>query len=596
MFQDIDVKLMERKFMEELNVISVLLNWIYILLTTFILGTFCVNRFASFMKYQKRICPVTRIIAGIAVTTAYAGYFSLFSGVGVLANLLMLIVCFVFLWIDREYYRLAFQKLLSMKIKKIDMIYTMICVLGILGIAYFCSNTNFMADTGLYHAQNIRWIEEYGAVKGIANLLDRLGYNSSFFSFIALYSMKDIFGQSLHAGQGFIAALICVYAVIGIVRNFNIKHIASNICRVAPFVYTLIILKEIISPTTDYPTVYLIMWMVIESFYQFEEQEYDAFIYILIAIVAVFTVSLKLSAVTMMLIAIWPAYLLIKDKKWKQVGVCITIGLLIFIPYLIRNFIISGWFIYPFAGLDLFTVDWKIPKSTVIADATDIKVYARHVFDRNLISQNIFEWFPTWWEGQSKTEKIYSSAGLVTAIPLFFMVIWDLFIMIKDKSTKKLQLLILNAVMLAGFTFWLFSSPLIRYGYAYILTIPILAAANLSRGNGEKHKKLFCSIAGSTCALAILLVVSYSTYDVMKEDYYLFRAVIQDSSYLLKQKDYPTLDMNSADMNGITIYYPIDAGGPTGYEFFPATNYGENMIYWTNRGDSIRDGFRNNEE
>lgn len=183
--------------------ISVLLNWIYILLTTFIIGTFCVNRFASFMNYPKRICPVTRIISGIAVITAYAGYFSLFGGVGVVANLLLMLTCFVFLRIDREYYRLAFQSLQSVKIKKIDIIYTVICVLGILGIAYFCSNTNFMTDTGLYHAQSIHWIEEYGAVKGIANMFERLGYNSSFFSFIALYSMKGIFGQSLHAGHRF---------------------------------------------------------------------------------------------------------------------------------------------------------------------------------------------------------------------------------------------------------------------------------------------------------------------------------------------------------------------------------------------------------
>jgi len=577
-------------------VISVLLNWIYILLTTFIIGTFCVNRFTSFMKYQNRISPVTRIISGIAVITAYAGYFSLFGGVGVVANLLMLITCFVLLRIDKEYYRQAFQRLQSMKMKKIDIIYTVICVFGILGIAYFCSNTNFMTDTGLYHAQSIHWIEEYGAVKGIANMFERLGYNSSFFSFTALYSMKGVFGQSLHAGQGFIAALICVYAVIGIVRNFNRKHIASNICRVAPLVYTLIILQEIISPTTDYPTVFLVMWMVIESFYQFEEQEHDAVIYILIAIVAVFTVSLKLSAVTMILIAIWPAYLLIKDKKWKQIGVCITIGILIFLPYLIRNVIISGWLIYPFAGLDLFSVDWKVPKGTVIADAADIKVYARHVFDRSLISQRISEWFPAWWEGQSEIQQRYSLAAIVTAIPLCLVMVWDLFIMIKNKSMEKLQILILNAVMLAGFVFWLFSSPLIRYGYAYVLTLPILTAANLSHGNGEKNKKLFCRIAGSACALVILFSIGFTTYEVMKEDYVLFRTVIQDSSYLLQQKDYPTAEMDSADMNGITIYYPVDAGGQTWYAFFPATNYGENMIYWTNRGDSIRDGFRNNEE
>ena len=41
-------------------------------------------------------------------------------------------------------------------------------------------------DTGLYHAQAIRWIEEYGVVCGLGNLHSRFAYNSAAFALCAL--------------------------------------------------------------------------------------------------------------------------------------------------------------------------------------------------------------------------------------------------------------------------------------------------------------------------------------------------------------------------------------------------------------------------
>lgn len=66
-------------------------------------------------------------------------------------------------------------------------------------------------DSDLYHAQSIRWIEEYGVVPGLGNLHERFAYNSSFFALSALFSMKFLCGTSMHTMSGF----FCV----GVVHN-----------------------------------------------------------------------------------------------------------------------------------------------------------------------------------------------------------------------------------------------------------------------------------------------------------------------------------------------------------------------------------------
>jgi len=46
---------------------------------------------------------------------------------------------------------------------------------------------NFAYDTDLYHAQTVRWINEYGTVKGLGNLHSRLGFNSLWLALASLF-------------------------------------------------------------------------------------------------------------------------------------------------------------------------------------------------------------------------------------------------------------------------------------------------------------------------------------------------------------------------------------------------------------------------
>lgn len=50
-------------------------------------------------------------------------------------------------------------------------------------------------DSGLYHFQSIRWLNEYPLVIGLTNLHSRLGFNQSYFNFLALLNFYPFFNK-----------------------------------------------------------------------------------------------------------------------------------------------------------------------------------------------------------------------------------------------------------------------------------------------------------------------------------------------------------------------------------------------------------------
>lgn len=72
--------------------------------------------------------------------------------------------------------------------------------------------------------------------------------------------------------------------------------------------------------------------------------------------------------------------------------------------FLIRNIIISGYILYPYAQLDFFHVDWKMPKELVVFDHNEIIVWGRNLNDVRKYDWGIESWFPIWWETLTKAQ------------------------------------------------------------------------------------------------------------------------------------------------------------------------------------------------
>lgn len=168
-------------FMEVAKVLLVLLSWLWIGGSAWLWGKGALRLLKRLTGEAEESLDMT-VLSGLCLLTVYAQIFSLFYKVGLLASALLLLGNLVLFFVLRR----DLQKLIKKAVKSLCSARK-----NLLGAAVFLALCFFVLalssgrvthyDSYLYHAQSIRWIEEYGVVPGLGNLHNRLAYNSSFF-------------------------------------------------------------------------------------------------------------------------------------------------------------------------------------------------------------------------------------------------------------------------------------------------------------------------------------------------------------------------------------------------------------------------------
>lgn len=548
--------------------VSILVIWIYMLVTCYIPGFAALYLIGGGKKAligKESSC----LYAGIVVVTVYAQFFSIFYKVGFLANGILLLTCAVC--------ALLLHKELGKHLRDLFLTITParagVTVLLFFLFAYGTSTGVIHYDTGLYHAQSIRWIEEYGLVPGLGNLHSRLAYNSASFCLSALYSFSFLGGQSYHGCAGFFAWLLAAVCAEGFFdRPSNLPRL-SDLVRVMGIYYLLIIFDEMVSPASDYFMVLSVFFLVIRWLDLLERNEDSYLPYGLLCVFAVFTVTVKLSGALILLLTLKPAVMMIKEKRGKETALFLGLGFLTALPFFIRNVILSGWLVYPFTFIDLFSFDFKIPKGMADYDSREIQVWGRGFSDVTRYEEPLTEWFPQWAASLDSVNKVF----LVLALSGFAVYLMIAFCSIKKREKEGLDFLHLAGTVGASLLFWGTSAPLIRYGCVYLWVFPVLIW-------GFVYLKI--SPALDRYRIYTILIVIFGCYKLGAFTVETARAAVPD--YLVYQKDYENFETVSYELCGYTFYYPRE-GDRTGYKDFPASPVKAGDIF---RGTTIEEGFR----
>ena len=583
--------------------VSVILNWIYIIITTFVVGYGVLRFLTRHFSYQVKNADAC-MMCGLVCVTVYAQFFSLFAGVGLFANILLLAACLFILY--RE--RLGFADMCSRRLAgwrdgdKRRLCFKWALIFGLfLLFAYGTSRGMIHYDTGLYHAQSIRWLEEYGVVKGLGNLHGRLAYNSSSFALSALYSMAFLGGPSFHCCAGFLAFLLSLVCLEmgNALRAGRLR--ASAFARVMCIYYLVNIFDEMISPASDYFMVLLAFYIVIRFLDLLENGERTILPYGLLCVLCVFLMTVKLSAALILLLTVYPAIRLLRERKWKEIGVYLGLGMVTAIPFFIRNVLLSGWLVYPFTQIDLFSVSWKIPKGLADYDAKEIQVYGRGYTDVLQFDLSMREWMPDWFRALAGSDKLFVLAAAVSVLALFVYVVGMIF----GWWRRRWELLLVQGTVAASFVFWLCTSPLIRYGCVWVYLTPAVVFGGIYDAvmhpvlNGDKTvEEGLCGTGWQQDALAqnggrrllwfervvsalVVLFLLYKGFALGRE------AVSYERGYLLFQKDYENYEIRPYEIEGITFYCPVE-GDRVGYEAFPSSPQEAQIGFL---GEEMEDGF-----
>ena len=552
--------------------ISVILSWIYIFLVCTLIGVGVLNLFG-----KKDFSLSGYLIAGIIVISVYAEFFSIIMKIGICAHLLLLLAAFLSGYIMRNKFKQFWRRYRPVMCSWEGLFYGCFVLL----IAFFTSRGEFHTDTNIYHAAAIRIYEEYGLVKGIGNLQLHYAYNSSYLAFASIFSLKWLLGYSIHSTTGFLETFMCLYAFHGL-KDFKCheNHI-TDMMRIGILLYTLINVTRSMSPATDYAAMYFALFIIAAWCENLFEGNSDVAVYSLLSVAAVFVVTLKFSSCLLVMLAIYPAYSFIREKKWKEIIVYIFCGCIIICPFFIRNYYISGWLLYPFDGIDIFRTVWKIPKEYLLHDANQIKVWGRCLYDVDKIDMPIKQWLPVWWEHQFRYEQMFLGAVAISSILQFVMLIGKI---LKKKKLRP-EFIVLHIAIWGNIAVWFFVAPFIRYGLAFLIAVIMIAMGEYL---SEKKRGFYSIVTG---CLAFCIFVAVSPYwDQYVTDAGVFVKQRLKDPYYIRQKDYDEGSMDSLEINGNVIYFSTEEE-INSYHVFPGTCYKPMLERSTLIGDRIEDGF-----
>ncbi|MEM9486439.1 MAG: hypothetical protein AAGA83_22405, partial [Cyanobacteria bacterium P01_F01_bin.116] len=144
---------------------------------------------------------------------------------------------------------------------------------GLLMVAYYTSQRVTWIDAGLYHFGATRWLAEFGAVPGIALLLDNFGFTSAWFALAAPLSPTTIaprvsavansFVLLTMMGAGLIALRRCLYGYAWVSDWFMV---AATVLVLPVLFLTTFMSAILVSPSPDIPVIFLtimVAWSIL---------------------------------------------------------------------------------------------------------------------------------------------------------------------------------------------------------------------------------------------------------------------------------------------------------------------------------------------
>lgn len=560
--------------------IFVVLSWIVIFILAFSFGNAFIEIVAP-NAYKNASKLDIYIVCGLMILNVYAQIYSLFAGVGRNAFLGAVFAAIIWcVWKCKQLKGMALGFFYSIEWWKLCV---GIVTITIVGLWTLISPT--FGDTYLYHAQAIRWIEEYGVVPGLGNLHNRFAYNSAFMALQALLNFSWMYEPSMHSLNGFLCSFFGIYSIVTNKFFLSGRRRISDLLKLVIPLYVYLNRRTVSSPSSDILAMLLVIYIYIKWFECIENEEADIRALGVVCLISVWAVSVKLSAAAIILLAVYPAIILIRDKKWKTIIIYLISGVIILLPWLIRNVVISGYLIYPYTIIDFFNVDWKMPKALVDYDRKEIIAWGRGVKDVSKYDESIVQWIGTWYNGQMSRDKFFVLVSLAAVILLIIFSVISVVGKMRKKDVcknifiKPQELLAIVSIVIC-LAFWFFSAPLVRYGLVYLL-MPVALAAHIMReyiGEGRFIKM----------TITTGVIVGCCLYLGKNED---FR--------LVEPQEYWLVENQKQDWYGFEVYVHADTVNNeplTNYADFPGIHRESILEEITPRGDTLKDGFRSKQK
>lgn len=366
---------------------------------------------------------------------------------------------------NSHYLRLSLRKLLNT-----NPLILLIGFLILLMSGFLAMTTPASYDAGLYFFQSIRWINEYPTTLGLANLHGRLGFNQSYFSFVALLNLFPLFNKG-YAVCGMLILLIASASLFE-ARLISLKGGWWVIIWI--LIAFIGVSKHISSPSPDAPVILIqssifvfLLRLYTDESKDKREQCYNVMTIFVLSCIVV-TVKLSSAVYALMSLALVLPFIfktIYLDKKIYLAT--FAFGVLLVGMHLIRGVLYSGVPLYPSTVGAMWNLDWTVSYQQAKSEADWIYSWARAPFKNPSEVLDSWGWFAEWGSRFLKDYKRYLYGFLILTGLNFIVLIF------KSRQIKDKGLFFLYLPLVAGILFWFMTAP----DWRFLGAIPQLSIA-----------------------------------------------------------------------------------------------------------------------
>ncbi|MBL0339528.1 MAG: hypothetical protein IPP71_00555 [Bacteroidetes bacterium] len=486
----------------------ILLNWFFIFITCLGTGAFFLKVIRKFLNIEEKSESIVYVlITGIFFIAAFCNILSFFLPIDAFVRYTVLLFSFFILYSNRvwliELFRFELFRLREMHfIAKSSL-------LAIFLIAIIKSaGPSELIDEGGYYLPYIRWIEDFKLTPGIANIEDRMGFNSSFHMLSAFFSMREFYNDGLYDLNGFLLFICSVYFVSGPNRLIKGLGNLSIVDFVKTFCLFFLLRNMLTSSPSDLINVFFAEMALVLFIEKAEKGNYskvdDKFV--MIFLITLFLITIKFSSVGLFFL---PLFLLfVSGNQFKKCFMMfLGVGFVVMSVWLVRSYFISGYLVYPVYFVDFFDPVWKIPEAYTKTQYFYVQEFARLNAERDVSEQiaskySTSQWIPLWFNLLNLYDKIMTIALLAMVLVSFYLIVFRKFF--------RSRYFVLYLILLLNLGMWFFSYPAFRFGWAFIMVFIALISSIFITGSR------FISVFRFSVIIIFLLFTAQSFYKTIK--------------------------------------------------------------------------------
>lgn len=429
--------------------ILIFLSWIYIFITAVNFGILFKNSF----KIKDCDVVITKIL-GLFFCTIITCFFAFFIRINI--EFYLLVLCLnLFTYFK---YKAAFIAHLKSTISafgsfktEYKILYTFLFFI----ILAQSSTKPYLIDNETYYIQTIKWINEFGFVKGLANVHMFLGQNSSWHVLQAGFNfplVSDFFNDL----NGFLFAAFSFFAIKKL-NDYDGKNIQSFAFGLV-LLFTLFFMQFVNAPSPDLIIFLITPYVFFLFITHFKNMNRNDFKIILSLILFLCFVKVTMAILLVLLVILFiNNYNILKKGFWQYTLLCaVVLGL-----FISKNAIISGYLFYPISQIDVLNVDWKAPKP--IIEFYKLGTYLEGMSNVDVSQLGLFEKIKVWLT-LPKLDGLFNKAFVLLLI-VFPWVIY--------RNKNKSSLLVIYVLAVIQLIILWFASPQYRFYFVFVCFLAI---------------------------------------------------------------------------------------------------------------------------